>query len=93
MERSETGKGKQIDISMAQVAVSWLHTFLPMLDMGSPPEELKRAGNEHRQFIPVNAYRSKDGYVYMAIGSDAQWHRFTKMTMFAPPRAGAPPKR
>ena len=30
MERNETGRGKQIDISMAQVAVSWLHTFLPM---------------------------------------------------------------
>jgi crotonobetainyl-CoA:carnitine CoA-transferase CaiB-like acyl-CoA transferase len=83
MERSETGKGKQIDISMAQVAVSWLHTFLPMLDMGSPPSELKRSGNEHRQFIPVNAYKTNDGYVYMAIGSDAQWHRFTKMPMFA----------
>lgn len=83
MERKETGKGKQIDISMAQTAVSWLHTFLPMLDMGSPPLELKRSGNEHRQFIPVNAYRTKDGFVYMAIGSDAQWNRFTRTPMFS----------
>lgn len=83
MERNETGKGKQIDISMAQAAVSWLHTFLPMLDMGSPPSELKRSGNEHRQFIPVNAYQTKDGYVYMAIGSDAQWSRFVRQSMFA----------
>lgn len=82
MERSETGKGKQIDISMAQVAVSWLHTFLPMLDMGSPPEELKRSGNEHRQFIPVNAYKTKDGYIYMAIGSDVQWSRIVKISLF-----------
>jgi len=84
MERNETGKGKQIDISMAQVAVSWLHTFLPMLDMGSPPSELKRSGNEHRQFIPVNAYQTKDGFIYMAIGSDAQWSRFAKQPLFAP---------
>ena len=83
MERSETGRGKQIDISMAQVAVSWLHTFLPMLDMGSPPSELKRSGNEHRQFIPVNAYRTSDGFIYMAIGSDAQWSRITTKPMFA----------
>ena len=82
MERTETGKGKQIDISMAQAAVSWLHTFLPMLDMGSPPSELKRSGNEHRQFIPVNAYRTKDGFIYMAIGSDAQWSRISKTPMF-----------
>ncbi len=83
MERAEGNKGRQIDVSMAQVAVSWLHTFLPMLDMGSPPEELKRSGNEHRQFIPVNAYRSADGFVYMAIGSDPQWQRFAAQPMFA----------
>jgi crotonobetainyl-CoA:carnitine CoA-transferase CaiB-like acyl-CoA transferase len=83
MERSESGKGKQIDISMAQAAVSWLHTFLPMLDMDSPPSELKRSGNEHRQFIPVNAYKTKDGFIYMAIGSDAQWSRFVKEPLFA----------
>lgn len=83
MERAEGGKGKQIDISMAQVAVSWLHTFLPMLDMGSAPQELKRSGNEHRQFIPVNAYKTQDGYVYMAIGSDPQWQRFVQQPQFA----------
>jgi len=83
MERAETGAGKRIDISMAQIAVSWLHTFLPMLDMGSHPTELKRAGNEHRQFIPVNAYRTRDGFVYVAIGSDAQWSRLTQEPMFA----------
>jgi len=82
MERQESGRGKQIDISMAQVAVSWLHTFLPMLDMDSPPAELRRAGNEHRQFIPVNAYPTADGYMYVAIGSDAQWHRFVGEPMF-----------
>ncbi len=82
MDRAETGVGRQIDISMAQVAVSWLQTFLPMLDMGSPPEELSRCGNEHRQFIPVNAYRTSDGFVFMAIGSDAQWNRFVAESEF-----------
>jgi crotonobetainyl-CoA:carnitine CoA-transferase CaiB-like acyl-CoA transferase len=83
MERMQTGKGKMIDISMVQVAVSWLHTFLPMLDMGSPPEEIKRSGNQHRQFIPVNAYKTADGYIYIAIGSDSQWLRFCEQPMFA----------
>jgi itaconate CoA-transferase len=83
MERNETGKGKKIDISMAQSALSWLQTFIPMLDMGSPPSELKRSGNEHRQFIPVNAYRTKDGFIYMAIGSDAQWSRLIAKPLFA----------
>jgi itaconate CoA-transferase len=83
MERLQTGKGKMIDISMAQVAVSWLLTFLPMLDLGSPPAELKRSGNQHRQFIPVDAYKTADGFIYIAIGSDAQWIRFARLPMFA----------
>jgi crotonobetainyl-CoA:carnitine CoA-transferase CaiB-like acyl-CoA transferase len=81
-QRDETGQGATIDISMARAAVSWLHTFLPMLDMGSPPAELRRSGNQHRQFIPVNAYRTADGWIYVAIGSDAQWERFVGQAMF-----------
>jgi len=83
LERAETGRGKRIDISMARAAVSWLLTFLPMLDMDSPPSELRRSGNEHRQFIPVNAYPASDGYVYLAIGSDAQWARFVAQPLFS----------
>ena len=82
-QRSEGGGGRCIDISMARAAVSWLHTFLPMLDMGSPAEELRRSGNEHRQFIPVNAYPTADGWIYVAIGSDAQWARFVADEPFA----------
>jgi crotonobetainyl-CoA:carnitine CoA-transferase CaiB-like acyl-CoA transferase len=83
VERGESGSGQKIDISMAQAAVSWLHTFLPMLEMGSPSLELKRSGNEHRQFIPVNAYQTADGFIYTAIGSDAQWSRFVQAPLFA----------
>jgi itaconate CoA-transferase len=82
--RTTTGRGRRIDISMAQVAVSWLQTFLPMLDMGSPPEELRRAGNEHRQFIPVNAYPARDGDIFVAVGSDAQWGRLVGQALFRP---------
>ena len=84
LERGETGKGRRIDVSMAQAAVSWLLTSLPMLEMGSPPAELRRSGNEHRQFIPTNAYATRDGFVYLAVGSDAQWARLASESMFAP---------
>jgi crotonobetainyl-CoA:carnitine CoA-transferase CaiB-like acyl-CoA transferase len=84
LERAESGLGKRIDVPMAQAAVSWLLTSLPMLEMGSPPSELRRSGNEHRQFIPTNAYATRDGFVYLAIGSDAQWARLLEEPMFAP---------
>ncbi len=82
LERDRTGRGRAIDVSMARVAASWLLTFLPMLDMGSPASELRRSGNEHRQFIPTNAYPTADGFVYLAVGSDAQWRRLVEQPLF-----------
>ncbi|HJP02001.1 MAG TPA: CoA transferase [Planctomycetota bacterium] len=83
LERERTGRGAMIDVSLAHAAASWLHTFTPMLDMQSPPEELRRNGNEHRQFIPVNAYRTADGFIYIAVGSDVQWSRLVAQPLFA----------
>ncbi|MBI4701584.1 MAG: CoA transferase [Deltaproteobacteria bacterium] len=83
LERARSGRGRAIDVSMAQVAVSWLLTFLPLLDLGSPPEELRRSGNRHRQFIPTNGYPTSDGFVYLAVGSDAQWRRLVAQPLFA----------
>lgn len=82
-ERQSSGQGKTIDVSMAQAATSWLLTSLPMLDMGSPPSEVRRSGNQHRQFIPTNAYKTKDGFIYLAVGSDAQWERLTRSALFS----------
>jgi len=84
VEQAEAGGGaKRIDISMAQAAVSWLQTSLPLVDMGADSRDVERNGNEHREFIPVNVYPSADGYVYITIGNDVQWKRFTALDAFA----------
>jgi crotonobetainyl-CoA:carnitine CoA-transferase CaiB-like acyl-CoA transferase len=83
MERDRTGRGRRIDLSMAQAAVSWLVTFLPMLELGSPPAEVRRSGNRHRQFIPTGVWPARDGLLYVAIGSDAQWARLVARPAFA----------
>ncbi|MBK7262295.1 MAG: CoA transferase [Rubrivivax sp.] len=83
LERAETGQGQRIDVSMLQAAASWLITTLPLLDFGCEPHEVRRSGNEHRKFIPTNVYRSADGYLYIAIGSDAQWQRLCAIDGFA----------
>jgi len=75
--------GKEIHISMAQCAASWLITALPQLEFVKSDNELfTRSGNEHRSFIPCNAYPTKDGYVYLAIGNDSQWAKFTAQKGF-----------
>ena len=83
-ERAENGGGKRIDVSMLQAAASWLITTLPLVDFDCDPTEITRAGNEHRKFIPTNVYPTRDGFVYLAVGSDAQWKRLIETVMFAP---------
>ncbi|MDO8366664.1 MAG: CoA transferase [Saprospiraceae bacterium] len=83
LEQKETGKGKRIDISMAQCATSWLITALPQLQFASDSSKLfKRSANEHRNFVPSNCYPTKDGYIYLAIGSDTQWQKLTEIEGF-----------
>jgi itaconate CoA-transferase len=75
--------GKEIYISMAQCAASWLITALPQLQFVEDESKLFiRSGNEHRSFIPCNCYPTKDGYVYLAIGNDLQWEKLTKIKGF-----------
>ncbi len=82
LERQETQRGKAIHVSMLQAAASWLITVLPLIDFGCDQKEITRAGNEHRKFIPTNVYPARDGFVYLAIGSDVQWKRLTETAKF-----------
>jgi|TARA_B100000315_G_C14488243_1_gene546257 crotonobetainyl-CoA:carnitine CoA-transferase CaiB-like acyl-CoA transferase len=83
LEQKENGKGKRIDISMAQCATSWLITALPQTKFAENKSMIfTRSGNEHRSFVPSNCYPSKDGYVYLAIGSDIQWEKLTQIEGF-----------
>lgn len=79
----ESNTNKEIHISMAQCAASWLITALPQLAFVKNESELfTRSGNEHRSFIPCNAYPTTDGFVYLAIGNDLQWSKFTSLKGF-----------
>jgi itaconate CoA-transferase len=82
-EKAETGAGKEINVSMLQAAASWLITTLPLLDFDCDNSEISRSGNEHRKFIPTNVYETSDGFIYIAIGSDKQWARFTEIPKFS----------
>jgi crotonobetainyl-CoA:carnitine CoA-transferase CaiB-like acyl-CoA transferase len=81
-EKAETGEGRAIHVSMFQAAASWLITTLPLLDFDCDPSEVTRCGNEHRKFIPVNAYPTRDGFILVAVGNDLQWERLTQIREF-----------
>jgi crotonobetainyl-CoA:carnitine CoA-transferase CaiB-like acyl-CoA transferase len=81
--RAETGQGMRIDVSMLQIAASWLIQTLPLIDHGVPEHEYRRSKNEHRNFVPSNLYPAADGFIYLSIGNDAQWRRLTALDEFA----------
>ncbi len=81
-ERAETGRGCAIHVSMLQAAASWLITTLPLLDFDCDRSEVTRCGNEHRKFIPVNVYPTREGFVLIAIGNDLQWQRLVRIPKF-----------
>jgi crotonobetainyl-CoA:carnitine CoA-transferase CaiB-like acyl-CoA transferase len=76
------GEGKRIDVSMLQAAASWLITTLPLLNFPHHRNEVSRSGNQHRKFIPTDVFRTRDGYIYMAVGNDLQWRRLIEMEKF-----------
>ena len=82
-ERARTGQGQRIDVSMLQASASWLITTLPLLNFNPEPDEITRAGNQHRKFIPTDVFETKDGYIYLAIGNDIQWRRLVALPKFA----------
>ena len=87
-EGADRANGKRIDVSMFQAAASWLVTLLPLIDLDCDPEEITRWGNAHRKFIPTNVYPTSDRYIYIAVGSNAQWRRLTGIERFVPVARG-----
>jgi len=78
--RAVTGEGARIDLSMLRSAVSWMAS--PLLLAASLGERITRKGNSHQFFAPVSVFATRDGYVYVAVGSDLQWAALEKLPGF-----------
>ncbi len=79
-ERQLTGEGRRIDLSLFESAICWAATHLP-LSM-TYHVEVTRRGNTHQFFTPVSLFKTRDGYVYLGIGSDRQWKTFVGLEEF-----------
>jgi crotonobetainyl-CoA:carnitine CoA-transferase CaiB-like acyl-CoA transferase len=79
--RAVTGQGSRLDISMFRSAVSWMVS--PLMLAGSFGDTPRRSGTRHPHFAPVSVYRTADGYLYVAVGSDRQWSALVALAPFA----------
>ncbi len=79
-KREVTGKGSCIHLSMFESSVSWLTT--PISLSSSFGMHCTRRGNTHEFFSPVSVYKTKNGFVYLAVGNDRQWKTMVSQEMF-----------
>lgn len=75
--RTQTGRGQYIDIALldSQIAclVNVAHNYFAT---GSAPP---RFGNAHPNIVPYEVCPTRDGYLALAIGTDAQYQRFCEV--------------
>ena len=81
-KRQATGEGSCINISMFESSVSWL--TVPITMTATFKKRITRRGNTHEFFCPVSVYRTKDGFVYLAVGNDRQWAGIVSQALFKP---------
>jgi len=74
--RAGLGQGQYIDLALMDTQVSWLaNQALNYLISGKCPT---RTGAQHPNLAPYQPFRTRDGYVIVAIGNDGQFQRFCR---------------
>jgi crotonobetainyl-CoA:carnitine CoA-transferase CaiB-like acyl-CoA transferase len=74
--RERTGRGQLVDVSMLDGQVALL-TFQAGIYFATG-ESPGRMGNQHPTIVPYETFRSKDGYINLAIGNTNLWRTFCK---------------
>jgi len=80
-KRASTGEGTRIDLSMFESSVSWL--TVPIALSKNFGAHISRRGNTHEFFSPVSVYKTRNGFVYLAVGNDRQWEAMVSQDIFS----------
>jgi crotonobetainyl-CoA:carnitine CoA-transferase CaiB-like acyl-CoA transferase len=95
IERNRTGRGAFIDVALNDALLAMLtHLAGRYFATGEAPG---REGNHHATIVPYGTFKVRDGFINLAIGSDAQFRRLCD-ALDAPelgddPRFGTNPQR
>ncbi len=71
--RERTGAGQWVDAAMLDGQVAWM-TYMAAnyFATGRDPD---RVGSAHTNLVPYQPFATRDGFVNVAVGNDAQWQR------------------
>lgn len=81
LERNRSGEGQHVDISMLDCQISMLNYMATMFFLsGTDPKPI---GNAHFVHVPYNAYKTRDGYVVIAVITDNFWRNLKQVVQIA----------
>src|SRR5690606_31257744 len=76
-EREKSGKGQRVDANLYASAIAWLvNVASNHLVSGKPAG---RYGNAHANIVPYQAFRARDKYMSIAVGTDRQFRDLCKI--------------
>jgi len=76
IERSRSGKGQAVEVSMFHALLSILYPTVP--DWLMAEKAPVRRGNTHANLAPHDVYRTKDGYVFTSLVNPRQFSQFCR---------------
>ena len=72
--RGRTGEGQRVDVSLLDgVLLSHLARLSVFHETGVP---IPRYGSGHPNLVPYQAFRARDGWIFLAVWKDATWRPF-----------------
>lgn len=74
LERQRKGSGQHVDISLLDGLLS-LFAYQSQIALSSD-RVVTRKGNIHPTLTPYETYKTKDGYINVAVGSEIHWTKF-----------------
>lgn len=75
-ERSYSGEGQQLDVSLFDAQLSALvNVASSYLTTGAVP---RRLGNQHPHIVPYQVFPTRDGEMVVAVGNDAQFRKLAE---------------
>lgn len=77
VERSSSGRGQHVDISMLDCQISMLNYMATMHFLSG--EDPYPIGNSHFVHVPYNTFHTADGFIVIAVITDKFWHNLKEV--------------
>lgn len=74
LHREKTGEGQKVDVALLDGAL--LASAARLSVFHATGEDVPRLGSAHPELVPYQAFRARDGWIFVAVRSEKLWRAF-----------------